>query len=245
VSRAGSPGARGSGKKILVKLAKPHVDVGLATNRLEPMLSFWQEEVGLRFEEVLPLGGGRRQHRHTMNGSVLKLNHARDPLPERPPSGYRELWIARDDLAARRELSDPDGNRVVLLPRGESGVTGIAVRLGVRDEAAFHAFYRDALQLEPARGGAYRCGDSLLWPSGDRSASGESSMDGGGYRYVTIQVWDVDAEHAGILARGGRQGMAPRTLGDVARISFVRDPDGNWIEISQRRSLTGSVAPAS
>ena len=29
--------------------------------------------------------------------------------------------------------------------------------------------------------------------------------------------------------------------GDVARISFVRDPDGGWIEISQRASLTGAL----
>jgi lactoylglutathione lyase len=30
-------------------------------------------------------------------------------------------------------------------------------------------------------------------------------------------------------------------LGDVASISFVRDPDGNWIEVSQRKSITGSL----
>ena len=35
--------------------------------------------------------------------------------------------------------------------------------------------------------------------------------------------------------------MAPVRLGDVAYISFVRDPDGNWIEISQRKSITGSL----
>ena len=29
---------------------------------------------------------------------------------------------------------------------------------------------------------------------------------------------------------------------DVARYGFVKDPDGNWIEISARASLTG-VAP--
>ena len=28
------------------------------------------------------------------------------------------------------------------------------------------------------------------------------------------------------------------TLGGTARISFIRDPDGNWIELSQRASLT-------
>jgi lactoylglutathione lyase len=54
-------------------------------------------------------------------------------------------------------------------------------------------------------------------------------------------VWDVDAEHAGIIARGGAEGRAPLTLGSTARISFVRDPDGNWIEVSQRASLTGAL----
>ena len=222
-----------------MNLAKPHIDVGLMTNALEPMLAFWQEAVGLPFEEVLPLGRGRRQHRHGMNGSVLKLNHWRDPLPVVPPSGYRELWIARAGLGARRELHDPDGNRIVLVPR--EGVEGIGVRLGVRDEDAFHRFYRDALQLEPIGRNTYRCGDSLLSFHFDPSAPHDAAMDGRGFRYITIQVWDVDAEHRGIVARGGSEGLAPITLGDVARISFVRDPDGNWIEISQRASLTGSV----
>lgn len=224
-----------------MKLAKPHVDVGLVTGALEPMLAFWQQEVGLEFEEMLPLGRGRRQHRHAMNGSVLKVNHWRDPVPAAPPSGYLELSIARADVERRRELVDPDGNRVVLVPRGEGGIEGIGVRLGVRDEDAFHRFYGEALRLEPAGGNAYRCGDSILSFARAASAPADAAMDGPGFRYVTIQVWNVDAEHAGILARGGREGMAPLTLGSVARISFVRDPDGNWIEISQRGSLTGSV----
>jgi lactoylglutathione lyase len=40
---------------------------------------------------------------------------------------------------------------------------------------------------------------------------------------------------------GVAEGAAPVTLGEVARIAFVRDPDGNWIEISQRSSLTGKL----
>jgi lactoylglutathione lyase len=66
-------------------------------------------------------------------------------------------------------------------------------------------------------------------------------MTGPGFRYITIQVWDVDAEHAGIVDRGGAEGRPAITLGTTARISFVRDPDGNWIEISQRASLTGTL----
>lgn len=224
-----------------MKLAKPRIDVGLHTNQREPMLAFWQSEVGLPFEELLPMGGGLQQHRHGLNGSVLKINHARDSLGSEPPCGYRELFIARDGLAEPSRLADPDGNVVVLVPPGYAGVTAIGVSLAVRDEAAFHDFYSRALELEPAGERAYRCGDSLLRFAHDPSAVKAGRMTASGYRYITMQVFDVDAEHAGILARGGFEGAPPRTLGAVARISFVRDPDGNWIEISQRASLTGPL----
>jgi hypothetical protein len=51
-----------------------------------------------------------------MNGSVFKLNVVDAPIPDSPPSRYRELWIARDGVGEPRELDDPDGNRVVLVP---------------------------------------------------------------------------------------------------------------------------------
>ncbi|GIR63492.1 MAG: hypothetical protein CM15mP68_1580 [Pseudomonadota bacterium] len=44
------------------------------------------------------------------------------------------------------------------------------------------------------------------------------------------------------LPTAAKKALAPVRLGDVAYISFVRDPDGNWIEISQRKSITGSRA---
>ena len=36
-------------------------------------------------------------------------------------------------------------------------------------------------------------------------------------------------------------GRVERTFGLQSVHVFVRDPDGNWIEISQRKSLTGSL----
>ena len=223
-----------------MRLAKPRIDVGLFTNNLEPMLAFWRDEAGLPFEEMLPMGGGLRQYRHGLNGSVLKINSARDPLPDATPSGYRELVIAREGLESPRTLADPDGNRVTLVPRGSGGVEGILVSMIVRDAAAFRSFYEEALELERAGDGIARCGDSLIrYEQGD--AHDDARMQARGYRYTTIQVWDADAEHAGIVARGGREGRAPVTLGATARVSFVRDPDGNWIEISQRASLTGPL----
>ncbi|MBI5947722.1 MAG: VOC family protein [Chloroflexi bacterium] len=224
-----------------MKLAKQHVDVGLFTNNAEAMMRFWQGEVGLPFEETLPLGGGMRQQRHGMNGSVLKINDARDPLPEEPPAGYRELTIARPGLPAPRRLNDPDGNAVLLVPPGEGGVAGIGMRLAVADAAAFHNFYGRVLELEACGENAYRCGDSVLSFIQEAGVGRAGEMRARGYRYLTIQVWDVDGEHAGFLARGAEEGQPPRTLGSTARISFIRDPGGNWIEVSQRASLTGAL----
>jgi catechol 2,3-dioxygenase-like lactoylglutathione lyase family enzyme len=224
-----------------MKLAKQHVDVGIYTNNAAMMLEFWQQRIGLPFEETLPLGGGVRQHRHGMNGSVLKINDARDALADEGLAGYREIIIAREGIDTPESLLDPDGNSVTLVPRGHDGISGIGVRLAVRDEGAFHRFYGEALQLEAAGERAYRCGDSMLLFAHDPTARAVGRTQARGIRYMTVQVWDVDAEHAGIIARGGAEGRAPLTLGSTARISFVRDPDGNWIEVSQRASLTGAL----
>ncbi len=62
-----------------------------------------------------------------------------------------------------------------------------------------------------------------------------------GWAYLTVQIFDRATEHAGVLARGGAEGSAARTMGNVARFSMVRDPDGNWLELSQRASLTGPL----
>jgi lactoylglutathione lyase len=64
---------------------------------------------------------------------------------------------------------------------------------------------------------------------------------GPGWRYTTVQIRDCVAEHAGVLARGGEEGAPPSLLGETVRMSFVRDPDGNFIELSQRASLVGHL----
>jgi catechol 2,3-dioxygenase-like lactoylglutathione lyase family enzyme len=227
-----------------MKLAKNHVDIGLYTDNVEALLAFWQRDVGLPFEELLPLGGGARQHRHALNGSVFKLNASRDPLPaDAEPAGYRELLIARPGVTAPQQLTDPDGNRVTLVPPGMGGVTGIGVRLAVRDASAFRDFYARCLELEIVAPDRYRCGDTLLIVYQEPNVRRTEAMRGRGYRYLTVQVFDVDAEHTDLIARGVEEGRAPVTLGNVARISFIRDPDGNWIEVSQRASLTGPLPP--
>ena len=128
-----------------MRLARNVIDVGLSTNRLEPMLQFWQQEAGLRFDHVLPVRRGQKQYRHDAQGSVIKLNHHREPLPDAAPSGYRELVIAREGVEAPRAMVDPDGNRVRLVPPGYDGVSQIAVAMAVRSLDEHRRFYGDSL----------------------------------------------------------------------------------------------------
>jgi lactoylglutathione lyase len=121
------------------------------------------------------------------------------------------------------------------------------VRLAVRDVAAHRRFYIEALGLpeEPWDGGAaFRGGESLLIVEQSADApSPETAPGAGGWGYITFQVFKVDREHAFVLAHGGGEALAPLTLGTTARISMVKDPDGNRIELSQRASIVGSLEP--
>jgi predicted enzyme related to lactoylglutathione lyase len=225
-------------------LAKPQVDIGLSTNAIRPMLRFWQEEVRVPFDHLLKIRRGQDQHRHDVLGSVLKINHHADPLPQAGPSGYRELIIARRGVPAPQPMADPEGNRVRLVPPGAEGVTQIGVRIAVRHLGAHRRFYAEALGLpeEPsATGAAFRAGESLILLEESPDAPSDASMRGPGWRYITFQVFKVDEVHAEVLAKGGREAMPPTTLGTTARISMVRDPDGNWIELSQRASIVGTL----
>ncbi len=222
-----------------MKFAKPCFDFGLTTNAIESVAAFWRDEIGLPLNHLLPLGPGHVQHRYDLRGSVLKLN-ARE-LQAGAPGGYRELMIARDGIAAPRELADPDGNRVTLVPRGTHGITQIGVRVGVRDLDAQRRFYRDALKLPQIDENSFKAGEGVLLLAHDATVATNTPLWGRGWRYLTFQIFDARTEHAHVLANGGREGMPITRMGDIAIGSMVLDPDGNWIELSQRADLTGPL----
>jgi catechol 2,3-dioxygenase-like lactoylglutathione lyase family enzyme len=226
-------------------LAKDCFDIGTATNRVEPMAHFWQQTIGARFDHALPVRRGMVQHRHDLLGSVLKLNALEAPIQETGPSGYRELLVAQAGLDKPRSLTDPEGNPVTLVPPGHAGVGQIGVRLEVGNLERHCAFYSRALGLQrfaaPGHGAGFHAGKSVLLLDQVEGAPTDVSIEGHGWRYITLQVFKVDREHGFTLAHGAREGRAPATLGKVARISMIRDPDGNWIELSQRASITGTL----
>jgi predicted enzyme related to lactoylglutathione lyase len=227
-----------------MNLAKPRIDIGLNTNSLETMLAFWQGEMGVPFDHVLPIRKGQTQHRHDLAGSVLKINHFTDPLPHAPRAGYAEVLVARPGLAQMKILRDPEGTVAGLVPPGTLGIDQVGIKLKVRDLERHRRFYAEALGLSEAphaHGAAFQAGETILMLEESEDAPADAAFQGPGFRYITFQVFKCDAEHARILERGGREAMPPTTLGTTARISMVRDPDGNWIEISQRASITGSL----
>jgi len=223
-----------------MNLAKQHLDVALFSNKRDEQLTFWQQAVGLPYDHMGKVGGGVQQHRHHMNGSILKMNHARDPLPASPPSGIVGLQVARAGLKESVALKDPDGNSVTLVAKGE--IAGIAILLRVNDKAAHDRFWTHTMQFERVGDGRYRCGDSLVVLAEQGKVGRSDEWRGPGYRYLTVQIHDCVREYEGILARGGESGGEPRVLGQTVRYAWVLDPDGNHIEISQRASLTGPLS---
>jgi catechol 2,3-dioxygenase-like lactoylglutathione lyase family enzyme len=229
-----------------MELSRPQVDVGLFTNRIEEMKTFYGGELGLQFESMMPVGGGFQQHRYLANGSVIKLMDSRDPLPRRHPGGYETLIIATPKATQPRALSDPDGNTIEIVPPGRDDVTQIEVRLGVRDTDVYESFYTKAAAAKPIGDNRYKIGETIFAVFHDPGASRPApatyanalevvkAMAALGIRYVTLQVRNCDEAFKELVAGGAVQAIAPVNFGNVARIAFVRDPDGNFIELGQR-----------
>lgn len=89
--------------------------------------------------------------------------------------------------------------------------------------------------------GRYRVGDTLVRCDVEAGLAPMTTRAGAGWRYLTVQVFDVDAEHARLVGLGFGEELAPVTLGSTARISFVRGHDGLFLEVSQRANLTGPL----
>jgi lactoylglutathione lyase len=228
-----------------MRLAKERIDIGLYTTNGPQLREFWHNQIGLPFDHLLPVRKGQKQYRYHLLGSVLKINELAAPIPDRPPSGYRELLIAGEGIGASKRLVDPDGNLVTLVPKGLDGIERIGIRVAVRDIEVHRRFYVDALGLSQSRmsehAATFVAGDTVLLVDDSAREPSSSGLEGRGWRYITFQVFEVDREHAHLVKHGGCEVLAPTTLGTTARISLVADPDGNVIELSQRASLTGSL----
>jgi lactoylglutathione lyase len=214
-----------------VDLAKQCVDVGLYTDRYEDLRAFYCDRLGLPYEELLRVGRGIHQHRLGLFGSVLKINDSREPLED-----ARSNFVRLDLHADLYEIfRDPDGTDVWL----RQDVDTIAVHWASTDPARLAELLRDGFDAEQVGDDRWRIGTTTLVLHGNGQTVGP--MRSRGLRYLTVQVRDVRKEHAHLLDVGWTEGTPPVKLGETAFISFVLDPDGSPVEISQRASLTGPL----
>jgi catechol 2,3-dioxygenase-like lactoylglutathione lyase family enzyme len=62
-----------------------------------------------------------------------------------------------------------------------------------------------------------------------------------GYGHICLRVDDVEGTHARLIAEGASERMAPQDAPEAGvRMSFVADPEGNLIELLNRRGPVGS-----
>lgn len=221
-------------------LAKQRLDVGTSTMNWEAAQAFWADDVGVVYQEYLKIGGRVRQHRFGAHGSVIKVNHSRDPLVE-AATIYRRLRLASASVAEPTMLAGPDGVSVELVPSGFDDIVGIEIVTVTADPAGAERFWVAGVGGTAIGPDRYQVGDSLVRCIHDPARPPMVSRQGLGFRYLTVQVFDVEREHAHMLELGFDEVFGPVTLGDTARISFVRDADGGFVEISQRASLTGPL----
>ena len=222
-----------------VDLAKPHLDIGLYCADITASRAFYEDVLGLPYEELLKAGGGIHQHRLGLLGAVLKLNASRDPLPSGLPTCLRGLTIASKGIEEPVEFVDPDGTPVTLTPFGRD-VDTVEVRWASRSPRRLGELLALGLDARPVGADRWRVGSTVLQLVADPRAE-HAGGRGCGFRYLTVQVRDVVTEHIRLCQLGWGEEAAPIRLGDVAAISFVRDPDGTLLEVSQRASLTGPL----
>lgn len=228
----------------MIEIVKNQLDFGLLTQN-PAVVDYWREEVALPLSEVLPVRRGHDQYRFDLGGTVIKVNLIESfEAAGTGRSGFESVLIPRAGLRSAESLEDPDGNKLMLVPPGENGVTQMGVCLGVREAARSRAHYGQVLGFTEEAPSVFRCGESLLFLEERADAPTGMTRPGLGWTYLTVQVRDCDAEVARLESLGAQLATRPVNLGEVARMAMVGDPDGNLLEVSQRASLTGPLPAA-
>jgi catechol 2,3-dioxygenase-like lactoylglutathione lyase family enzyme len=126
---------------------------------------------------------------------------------------------------------------------------GVDVGVVVSDGAAALAFYRDVLGLThvgdnpvPGLGTMHRlmAGESMIklvvpeTPVAPAAPGGISG--GGGFRYITFSVDDLDGLVESCRAASVPIAREPVAMAPGVRIALVEDPDGNTVEFLEMRA---------
>lgn len=222
-------------------LSKPFVDIGLFTNRGAAMRAFYGEVLGLAVMDDLDIEPGYVLHRFDARGSALKLNVLDDPLPAHRTNLVRIVW-PEEGRTSVEEVRDPDGNVIERVPMGHLDVTQAGIVACLPSLDAVERFAVGALGAERLADDRFRLGNTTLLFEVDEAAPRTGPLEAQGFTYTTVHVADTVAAHEHLIAHGCTEAIPPTPFGDITTYSFVRDPAGNWIEISRRADLAGAPA---
>jgi glyoxylase I family protein len=165
---------------------------------------------------------------------------------------YRRLQLPDNTPFKVAFASDADGNALELVglakPAGERLTARVQIGLTVADIARSRQFYGQQLGLreEPemklsksmgvvgnVRYGFVAGATTIkFWSRGELPVKTGAPGRMTGIRLMTAFVPDVDAAVAELRERGVTIKSEPSDFGGVARVAFIADPDGNWIELA-------------
>jgi catechol 2,3-dioxygenase-like lactoylglutathione lyase family enzyme len=166
---------------------------------------------------------------------------------------YRTLSVPEETPYRVAFANDADGNALELVglrkPAGDKLTARLQVGLTVSDIARSRHFYGELMGFAeqpemrlPSSMGVvgnvrygFTAGASTIkfWSRGELPVRTGAPAKRTGIRLMTAWVDDVDAAHALLRSRGVTIKVAPNDLGGLARVMFLADPDGNWIELAR------------
>ena len=221
-----------------MELSKKHLDAGFFCTETKTDRHFWGNEILLEFQGTLELGEDivacpTIQYRYIAGGSIVKVNAYEGELPntKREPSGYSGLFVA-GDVQAPKSFRLLSGETIILIPNGHLGIVGLGVSVTSNNPERLVEFYTDVMQFKKIGEREVAAGETLIFVKEGEGGTNTSTFVGTGFRYLTLHVTDADSALQEINDRGGKISMEPIDYGSIARLGFVTDPDGNWIEVA-------------
>ena len=123
-----------------MSIQKSAIDLGIITNNLHAMLTFYGEQLGLEVESVIGMPGGGVMHRFKAGDSIVKVIET-DPKPDltaapggiRGATGYRYWTLHISDLEGKLASLEAAGVKVVV-PAKKSGPGSPSLLLLIRTE---------------------------------------------------------------------------------------------------------------
>ncbi len=201
----------------------------------------------IAYEKVPPAGGGPVRAAIGIRLVTVLLADGEGVATRAAAKGQELKWTKGGNFRYTF-VNDPDGNVLEVVDLGAGAapqaMQRAAIGLTVADAEKSRAFYGKLLGLpeQPAQelptGGtkySFMAGPTVVkfW----QAAANTPKMTGGpqeatGIRYFTFSVKDTDAAAKWLTERGAKIVMPPTDFGKLARIMFVADPDGNFIEFA-------------